>query len=187
MDFDTDAFAHGPIESKLWLCQLIKDKIKTKIDNVIVLGSWNGTMAFLLYTTQALEFNKIYLVDNNTDYQNQARRLCNTIDCQGRLVIVEQDANEFNYPEGQNLIINTSVDNIDGLAWFRNIPKGTWVILQARTGHHRDRVLVFDTLEEFDTAFPMMYVGGVVKKDFVYPDHSYTRFMKFGYVYNVSS
>jgi hypothetical protein len=178
--FDADAFAHGPIESKIWLCQMIKEEIRTKINNVIVLGSWNGTMAFLLYATEAIKFDKIFLVDNNLDYQKQARHICNVLDCQGLLTIVEQDVNEFEYPEGTNLIINTSTDNIIDHEWFERIPESSLVILQARTGDHRDRVRIFDSAEDFDRAFPMTYSQEILEKDIVYPDNSYTRFMKIG-------
>ena len=180
MDFDRDAFAHGPIESKLWLCDELTKFINTPIDNVIVLGSWNGTMAFLLYVTGVIKFEKIFLVDTNHDYQEQARALCNTLDCQGRLVIVEQDANTYDHPAGKNLVINTSTDNIIGDEWFKRIPKYSWVILQGRTGGHRDCVQPYSSAQEFDRAYPMIFSQSVGTREFVYPDHSYTRYMKIG-------
>ena len=180
MDFDRDAFAHGPIESKLWLCDALKKLVNAPVENVIVLGSWNGTMAFLLYVAGVLEFDKAFLVDTDPDYQQQARALCNTLDCQGRLVIVEQDANTYDHPPGKNLVINTSTDNITGNKWFERIPKYSWVILQGRTGGHRDCVQPYSTAEEFDQAYPMMFSHAVETKEFVYPDHSYTRYMKMG-------
>ena len=180
MNFDTDAFAHGPIESKLWLCESLKTLVKFPIENVIILGSWNGTMAFLLYATEAVKFNKVFLVDTDPAYQKQARAICNALDCQGRLVIVEQDANVFDYPSGNNLIINTSTDNIVGSDWFERIPRRNWVVLQGRTGGHRDCVRSYDSVESFDLAYPMMFSYGPEAKQFVYPDHSYTRYMKIG-------
>lgn len=180
MNFDRDAFAHGPIESKLWLCDSLKILVTYPVDNVIVLGSWNGTMAFLLYVTRVIEFKKIFLVDTDPDYQQQARAICNTLDCQGRLVIVEQDANTYEHPSGKNLVINTSTDNIAGNQWFNRIPKYSYVMLQGRTGGHRDCVQPYDNAQDFDCAYPMMFSYAVETKEFVYPDHSYTRYMKMG-------
>lgn len=181
MNFDTDAFAHGPIESKLWLCNTLKKVIKTTaVNNVIVLGSWNGTMAFLLHATAAVQFDKIFLVDPDSNCQQQARAICNSLDCQGRLVIVEQDANTYNYPAGINLVINTSTDNIVGSQWFENIPRYSWVALQGRTGGHRDCVQPYSSAEEFDCAYPMLFSQSAESKQFVYPDHTYTRYMKIG-------
>lgn len=180
MNFDTDAFAHGPIESKLWLCDTLKKVTKTTFDNVVVLGSWNGTMAFLLHATAVVQFDKIFLVDPAPNYQQQARAICNALDCQGRLVIVEQDANTYNHPAGKNLVINTSTDNIVGSQWFDRISHGTWVVLQGRTGGHRDCVCPYSTLAEFDQAYPLVQCVSLLDRDFVYPNHTYTRFMKIG-------
>lgn len=180
MNFDKDAFAHGPIESKLWLCGALKNLVNTPVENVIVLGSWNGAMAFLLYVTGVIEFKKIFLVDTDPDYQQQARVICNTLDCQGRLVIVEQDANTYDYPPGKNLVINTSTDNIVGSEWFERIPRYNWVALQGRTGGHRDCVNPYNSPDEFYCDYPMLFSHAVESKEFVYPDHSYTRYMKIG-------
>ncbi len=180
MNFDTDAFAHGPIESKLWLCSALEKSVTAPVENVIVLGSWNGTMAFLLYASKVIEFKKIFLVDTDPDYQQQARVICNALDCQGRLVIVEQDANTYDHPDGLNLVINTSTDNIESSAWFNRIPRYSRVVLQGRTGGHRDCVQPYNSIEEFDSAYPLMFTHAVESKKFVYPDHSYTRFMKLG-------
>lgn len=180
MNFDRDAFAHGPIESKLWLCNTLKKVIRTPIDNVIVVGSWNGTMAFLLHATAAVQFGKIFLVDPDSEYQQQARAICNALDCQGRLVIVEQDANTYQYPAGKNLVINTSTDNIVGDQWFKNIPRYTWIALQGRTGGHRDCVQPYESARAFDQAYPLIFTQLVESMEFVYPDHSYTRYMKMG-------
>ena len=180
MNIDNDSFAHGPIESKLWLCEEIKKLKIKKVDNVIVLGSWNGTMAFLLYATGVLNFDKIYLVDTDSEYQAQARIICNGLDCQGKLVIAEQDANTFDHPAGKNLVINTSTDNIQGTEWFDRIPKFSWLLLQGRTGGHRDCVQPYNSIKEFDDAYPLRMTCFVESREFVYPTNSYTRYMKVG-------
>lgn len=180
MNFDTDAFAHGPIESKIWLCDKIAQLELPVIDNVFVLGSWSGTMPLLLYATRALKFNRIFLVDTNQEYQQQARAICNALDCEGKLTVLVQDANTVHYPPERNFIINTSTDNIVGNEWFDRIPTWTWTALQGRTGGHRDCVCPYDTLAEFDQAYPMAHGVSLLDRDFVYPDHTYTRFMKIG-------
>lgn len=180
MNFDTDAFAHGPIESKIWLCNEVALLNPLLIDNVFVLGSWSGTMPFLLYATNAIEFKRIFLVDTNAEYQQQARAICNALDCQGKLHILNQDANTVDYPVAKNFVINTSTDNISGNDWFTRIPAGTWIALQGRTGGHRDCVQSYNSINEFDEAYPLMWSNFLEHREFVYPDHSYTRFMKIG-------
>lgn len=181
MNFDTDAFAHGPIESKIWLCNELAKLNLPPVDNIYILGAWSGTMPFLLHATGAIDYQRMILVDTDTVYLEQSRKICNAIDCSGRLTLLNQDANTVQFPADQrNLVINTSTDNINGFDWWHNIPTGTIVALQGRTGGHRDCVLEFDTVSEFDSAYPMSGPSQVDQRHFVYPDHSYTRFMKIG-------
>jgi hypothetical protein len=180
MDFDRDAFAHGPVESKIWLCHTFRNLNSPYFENVFVLGSWSGTMPFLLYATQAAEFGRIHLIDLDAEYNNQARVICNALDCEGLLNIAEQDANTLDYPEGSVLVINTSTDNISGTEWFKRIPAGAWVALQGRTGGHRDCVQPYYSDIGFNLAHPMHETKYLGEKKFVYPDHEYTRFMKIG-------
>ena len=181
MNFDRDAFAHGPIESKIWLCQELAKRGLPEIDNVYILGAWSGTMPFLLHATGAVKFKHMTLIDINADYLAQARVVCNSIETEGRLTVLCQDANTFVYPIDQiNLVVNTSTDNIDGFGWWRNIPQGTWTALQGRTGGHRDCVMPYDTVAEFDAAYTMSGTNWADSRHFVYPDHRYTRFMKIG-------
>lgn len=181
MFFDIDAFAHGPIESKLWLCHTIKQLKLPAVDNLVVLGAWSGTMPLLVYATSAISFQKALLVDTNEEYQEQSRKICNTLDCQGKLLVLNTDANKFAYVnDASYFVINTSTDNIVGNNWFKNIPAGTWVALQGRTGGHRDCVLSFTNTEEFNQAYPLTHTSFIGQKRFSYPSHGYARFMKIG-------
>lgn len=181
MNFDRDAFAHGPIESKIWLCEELAKTGLHSVDNIYILGAWSGTMPFLLHALKPVEYHRMILIDINEDYLEQARVICNAIDCQGRLLVYNQDANTIQYStDARNLVINTSVDNIDGFGWWSNIPAGTAVALQGRTGGHRDCVMPYETIAVFDAAYPMSGHNKSHSREFVYPDHSYTRFMKIG-------
>jgi hypothetical protein len=180
MNFDKDAFTHGPIDSKLWLCDTVKRMKFNPVDNVIVLGSWSGTMPFLMYATSCVPVNKYILVDTDEEYQAQAKAICNAIECNGMLEIRIQDANTITYPDARNLVVCTSTDNIVGNEWFNRIPKDTAVVLQGRTGGHRDCVQPYATQDDFNRAYPLTQEGFLGQREFVYPDHSYTRFMKIG-------
>lgn len=181
MLIDKDSFAHGPIESKIWLCHELARLGLGATRNIYILGAWSGTMPFLFYVLRPMGYERMVLVDVNTDYLQQAQTICNAIDTNGQLVLLNQDANTINYDlAAKNLVINTSVDNILGRGWWQNIPHGAVVALQARTGDHRDRVVVYETLESFDKDYPMSQSLGLWSKSFTYPDNSYTRFMKIG-------
>mgnify|MGYP006266805583 CR=1 FL=1 len=181
MNFDKDAFAHGPIESKIWLCTELARTGLYSVDNIYVLGAWSGTMPFLLHAMLPVEYSRMILVDVNEDYLAQARVICNAIDTNGQLTVLNQDANTLEYnAQERNLIVNTSVDNIDGQSWWNCIPEGTAVALQSRTGGHRDCVTPYASLTEFNRAYLMKDPTIIKERQFVYPDHSYTRFMKIG-------
>lgn len=180
MNFDRDAFAHGPVESKIWLCRTLDQLGSLYFEQIFVLGSWSGTMPFLLYVTQAASFGRIHLVDTNVEYQEQARVICNALECEGLLNILVQDANTLDYPEGNILVVNTSTDNISGTEWFKRIPAGAWVALQGRTGGHRDCVQPYYSDIGFNLAHPLRETKYLGEKKFSYPDHEYTRFMKIG-------
>ena len=180
MIFDPDAFAHGPIESKIWLCDTLRDLNTPYFYNVFVLGSWSGTMPFLLHATRAAEFGRIHLVDINSDYNRQARVICNALDCEGLLNVIEQDANTIDYPEDNLLVINTSTDNMAGTEWFKRIPSGAWLAIQGRTGGHRDCVQPYYSNIGFNCSHLMSETKFLGDKTFRYPDHTYTRFMKIG-------
>lgn len=181
MYFDPDAFAHGPIESKIWLCNALRRLVLAPINNVYVLGAWSGTMAFLLHSSEAIAYNRIINVDIDLAALAQSRKICNAIECNGKLLTVAEDCNMLAYPLDQhNLIINTSTDNISGDTWFRKIPSGTLVALQGRSGGHWDDVRSYPLINEFDQAYPMSTTLLLDSRELMYPDHSYTRYMKIG-------
>lgn len=180
MIFDVDAFAHGPIESKIWLCDEL-EKLNLHVNIIYILGAWSGTMSFLLYAKHSVRFDRIINVDLDPTYLKQSRAINNAVECNGKLETQCQDCNTIEYPlETTLLVINTSTDNIVGSEWYASIPSGTPVALQGRTGGHRDCVQPYNTLAEFDSAYPMSRQLFLKQQDFVYPDHSYTRFMKIG-------
>jgi len=180
MIFDVDAFAHGPIESKIWLCDEL-EQLGLHVNNVYILGAWSGTMSFLLYAKKSVDFNRIINVDLDPVYLAQSRVINNAIECNGQLETLCQDCNTIEYPlTPNNLVINTSTDNIAGSEWYTRIPNGTQIAIQGRTGGHRDCVQPYSTLDEFDRAYPMRWQSVLQHCEFVYPDHSYTRFMKIG-------
>lgn len=179
-DYVTVPFAHGLVQSKIWLCDILESKIASDdFDNIYILGSWTGLMGFMIYVRQKINFTKMIFVDTNLDHIDHSKAICNAIACEGKLEVQRNDCNLIEYATGNNLIINTSIDNIIGNDWFEKIPVGTMIALQTRTGGHHDNVNSCSNIEEFEMQYPMktLYLNS---KYFPYPDISYTRFMKIG-------
>jgi hypothetical protein len=90
-----------------------------------------------------------------------------------------QDCNSY---EGQygDLIINTSTEHFDSMAWFDSIPRGTRIILQGNNMPHDDHVIHSDTLDEFVDQYSLSEVIYKGEKEFVYPNWKFTRYMVIG-------
>jgi hypothetical protein len=179
-DYVTVPFAHGLIQSKIWLCdELEKMSLIKHFDNIYILGAWTGVMGLMIHIRQKITFAKMILVDLNQHHIDHSLAICNSIACEGKLQVQCQDCNLIEYTDGQNLIINTSIDNIVRDDWFNKIPDGSMMALQTRTGGHHDCVNENTNIIEFDEQYPMntLYLDS---KYFPYSDISYTRYMKIG-------
>jgi hypothetical protein len=179
-DYVTVPFAHGLIQSKIWLCDVLEQyTLSFNFNKVYIIGSWTGTMGLLLHVRQKINFNKMVVIDHNKDHIEHSKYILNSLLCQNKIDFVCEDCNVIQFDDGDNLFINTSIDNILGDNWFHNIPINSLIALQSRTGGHHDEVNSIGTLHEFNTRYPLqpVFLGS---KFFPYPDNSYTRFMKIG-------
>jgi hypothetical protein len=89
------------------------------------------------------------------------------------------DANDLDYRQlgMDGAVINTSLTDMDGEDWFRNIPDGTLVVMQARDN---DPGYQYHSTDDILKKFPLsqvMYQGKLRLKD---PETHYHRFMVIG-------
>ena len=74
-------------------------------------------------------------------------------------------------------VVNTSLTDMDGTDWFRHIPDGTLVAMQARD---HDPGYQFHSTRDILKKFPLdqvLYQGSLKLQD---PETNYTRFMVIG-------
>jgi hypothetical protein len=176
------SFAHGLVESKIWLSKELESHL-SGINNIWILGSWIGNMGFIIYCRGRIKFNYMINVELNAPDLNASEQLLNGINHKDKLISICEDANKvkFDLP-GTNLVINTSTENITGMDWFANIPKHSYVALQGRTPYAEDCVVEMPNLESFIDRYPLTETKYIGQKHFDYynkPD-SYIRFMKIG-------
>jgi hypothetical protein len=86
------------------------------------------------------------------------------------------DANKLDYRQlGESgVVINTSLTDMPGRAWFLNIPAGTLVVLQ---GRDQDPGREYHSTQEIVDSFPVsqvLYHGKMSLRD---PETEYTRYM----------
>ena len=90
-----------------------------------------------------------------------------------------KDANDLDYRQlgMDGAVINTSLTDMDGQDWFRHIPDGTLVAMQARD---HDPGYQFHSTDDILKKFPLsqvLYQGSLKLQD---PETHYTRFMVIG-------
>lgn len=164
------------IKSKLWICKSLDILNKTEFSTIYILGSWYGNMGFILLKCN-IKFKKIINVDINKKWLTFAHKLLNKLGI--NVQSMNKDANTLSYKQADtnSLVINTSVNEINGKEWFDNIPKGTLVVLQSR--NNADNIK-YETLQQFDQDFFLsdtLVLDQITLED---PETQYQRFMKIG-------
>jgi len=175
------SFHRSLLLAKTWMISEL-EQIKTDFDTIYVLGSWYGNMSLLLAASQ-IHYRKIINVEMDQSVLDQSQRMINQLGLGDKITPMLADANSLDYHQlGSNgLVINTSCNNIDGVAWLDHIPAGTYVALQ---GRNRDPAATnqYDSFNNFDLALPIahtMYQDQIILQD---PETEYECYMKIGTV-----
>lgn len=171
------SFTPDLVFSKLWLIRELAN-IAPDLDTVYVLGSWYGNLALLLNRYPQVQVDKIVNVETDPQFLKGSKRILN----QAGVDNVEhmlKDANQLDYRQlGPNsAVINTSLTDMKGTNWFKRIPAGTLVAMQARD---HDPGQPFGSVEDIEQKFPLSQVLYSGQLDLEDPETEYTRFMVIG-------
>lgn len=171
------SFTRDLVFSKYWLIRELS-RIKSHISTMYVLGSWYGNLALFLNRYPLVEVDHIVNVENDRDFLSASRDILNQTGA-GNIEYMLKDANQLDYRQldRDGAVVNTSLTDMPGRAWFDNIPQGTLVVLQARD---QDPGEPFADPEDIERKFPMsqvLYSGSLALED---PETEYTRFMIIG-------
>lgn len=174
-----DAFSSGQIGSKIWLCKEL-EKLFDSIDNIWIYGGWYGVAAFLLKARANIKIGKISSYDMDPKCEAVADMLNeNWVYDNWQFKAFTEDCNTL-IPDEADLIINTSTEHFESMAWFENIPKGKVVALQGNNMPHEDHHTNTDNLTEFCKQFKLSTTLFAGEKEFVYPDWKFSRYMVIG-------
>jgi len=178
MEFNANAFSHGQITSKLWLCQELEQLAWTS-NYTQVYGGWHGLVSFLLLSREKFQVNRIESFDMDPSCEAIANLINENWLKQGKFNAYTEDCNipMLGIPD---LVINTSTEHFSSLAWFDKIPKGTRVALQGNNMAHDDHVVHSNSLTDFANQFKLADVAYSGSRDFKYPTWSFTRYMIIG-------
>ena len=171
------SFTRDLTASKVWLLQELA-RIAPEISTMYVLGSWYGNLALYMKLQPKIAVDKIVLVEKNKQFLSTSKKILDRVD-DSNVEYMLADANKLDYTQLDNLgvVVNTSLTDMPGRAWFLNIPDGTLVVMQARDN---DPGQQFRNTQDIVKQFPLnkvLYHGSMNLRD---PETQYTRYMVIG-------
>lgn len=171
------SFTPDLVFSKLWLIRELA-KISPNISTMYVLGSWYGNLALLLTRYPQVQVDKIINVETDAKFLKGSKRILNQAGVDN-VEYMLADANNLDYRQlgTDGAVVNTSLIDIKGTDWFKNIPSGTLVAMQARDQVDDEQ---FTAPKDIEQQFPLnqvLYSGRLSLED---PETEYTRFMIIG-------
>jgi hypothetical protein len=163
--------------SKIWLL-LELEHIQRDFTAMYVLGSWYGNLALYIHLQPEIRADKIVLVEKNKQFLQTSRRILDRVGA-NNIEYMLANANRLDYRQldDQGVVVNTSLTDMPGRAWFLNIPSGTLVAMQARD---QDPGEQFNSTQDIVDCFPLskvLYHGSMRLRD---PETEYTRYMVIG-------
>ena len=171
------SFTPDLVFSKYWLMAEL-DKIKPSISTMYILGAWYGNLALFLTRYQHPHVDYIINVETNGEFLKASKDLLDQFGA-ANVEYMKKDANDVDYSQiDQNsAVVNTSLTDMPGRAWFDNIPPGILVALQGRDHDPNEN---FYSPQDIQKKFPLsqvLYSGSLQLQD---PETEYTRCMTIG-------
>jgi len=154
------------------------EQIQRDFSAIYILGSWYGNLALYMKLQPRIQADRIINVEKNQKFLNTSKQILDRVGTDN-VEYMLKDSNTLDYSQLGNdgIVINTSLTDMLGRAWFLNIPKGTMVAMQARD---QDPGQQYHSTQDIVDLFPLsqvLYHGRMQLRD---PETEYTRFMVIG-------
>ena len=171
------SFTRDLVASKVWLLSEL-EKIQRDFSTIYVLGSWYGNLALYMTLEGRIHADKIILVEKNQEFLSASKKILDRVGADNTEYMLA-DANKIDYRQlgDRGVVINTSLTDMPGRAWYLNIPDGTLVVMQARDNDPGEQ---FHGTRDIVNKFPLrqvLYHGSMRLRD---PETEYTRYMVIG-------
>ena len=171
------SFTRDLIASKVWLLTEL-EKIQRDFSAIYILGSWYGNLALYMKLQPRIRVNSIINVEKNPEMLDTSHSILDRVGADN-VDYMLADANKLDYRQlgDAGCVINTSLTDMPGRAWFLNIPAGALVVMQARD---HDPGQQYGSTQDIVSRFPLtevMYHGKMQLRD---PETEYTRYMVIG-------
>lgn len=171
------SFTRDLTTSKVWLLQELA-RIQPRVGTIYVLGSWFGNISLYLHLLDLIDHGKVINVERDPDMIRQSRRMLKHIGARD-VDHMLADANDLDYRQldSDGVVINTSLTDMPGRAWFDRIPPGTRVVMQARD---HDPGRQFHSTQDILDRYPLTKIEYQGKLELHDPETKYNRFMVIG-------
>ena len=171
------SFTPDLVESKTWLAEMLAKGLKGKnAGTIYILGSWYGNMGIFLQQA-GVKFDKLVLIEPNEKWLMHSKDLLDTLNDEGKLVLIHQKAEDAVY-EKPGVVINTSC-NETGPVFLTKLPDNMLCLLQARN-NNENTLFPTEDEEDFIDYFPLEKVYYTGKKQLEDPEVNYVRYMIIG-------
>jgi hypothetical protein len=186
MNFDYNAFSHGQIQSKIWLCENLEPHLPSPAQ-VLIIGSWYNLLGFMMLSRQQEKYNLILGVDPDSEAVEIANKINNgyMIGADNKLRNTCREIESFNHNElgYHNVLINTSCEHMDN-KWYNNVNPYQLVCLQTSNMVTDDPTWNIThpnpTMDDFKQKYPMSQILFQGEKEFDYGHLRYSRYMLIG-------
>jgi hypothetical protein len=125
-----DAFSHGQIDSKLWLCDLLEPQLKSNC-KIAIAGSWYNLLSLLMLSRRSHGYQLIRGIDIDSEAVKVADKICNAWTMRENRIVDNcvADAGTFDYTDF-DCVINCSVEHMAS-DWFSQVAPDTLVCIQS--------------------------------------------------------
>jgi hypothetical protein len=145
-----------------------------------VLGSWYGNVG-LVMRMLGMHVDHLVNIDSDPEFCRDNRALYKLAGYDLPYEVRCEDCNQVSYDDA-DLVINTSTNDIPGLRWLQNIPRGTVIALQCRNNQDiAGSKMRPDSLGDFMGHFRLsevLFKGSMPMKN---RQEAYDRYMVIGY------
>lgn len=171
------SFTPDLVFSKYWLMRELND-IQPDISTMYVLGSWYGNLALFLHRYGQPHVDQIINVETNSEFLSTGKKILDQAGADNvQYMLANANKLDYRQVDDSSVVVNTSLTDMLGRAWFDNIPSGTLVAMQARDHDPGEK---FSSPQDIEKKFPLskvLYSGSLDLED---PETEYTRFMVIG-------
>jgi hypothetical protein len=182
---DFNAFSHGQIQSKLWLCETLEPLLPER-PHVLVLGTWYSALSFMMLTRNQERYKMITGVDKDPESVEVSNKLLNSWmlgeDAKARTILKDVDKPN-SIGSTYNVIINCSCEHMSS-NWFDQVDKYQLLCLQTSNMVTDDPTWNITnpnpSMKQFKAKYPMSQILFEGEKVFDYGHLVYSRYMIIG-------